>query len=93
MTPDGARIYVTESNISRVAVIDTATNTVTATLPIGWSPLAEALSDDGARLYVTEWGGGGEGNTVHIVDTVTNLELGTFSVGTTPMDISLGFVP
>jgi YVTN family beta-propeller protein len=92
-SPDGQHVYVTEAQASRVAVINVKTNSVDASLPIGWIPLAVAVSGDGARAFITEWGGGGEGTTVHVLDTATNVELGIQSVGMTPLDIATGFVP
>ncbi|MEK8108202.1 hypothetical protein NKG94_30990 [Micromonospora sp. M12] len=35
ITPDGSRAYVANANSDDVSVIDTATNTVTATVPAG----------------------------------------------------------
>jgi YVTN family beta-propeller protein len=36
-----------------VAVVDTATDTVTATIPVGDNPLDIVLSPDGATAYVS----------------------------------------
>ncbi|WGJ13433.1 hypothetical protein QEV83_12060 [Methylocapsa sp. D3K7] len=38
LTPDGTRAYVTNRVAKTVSVIDTATNLVTATVPVGASP-------------------------------------------------------
>ena len=35
MTPDGSKVYVADYVVNTVSVIDTATNAVTATIPIG----------------------------------------------------------
>ncbi len=51
ITPDGTRAYVTE-NISEVSVIDTATNTVVASIPAA-NPQEVAITPDGTRAYVT----------------------------------------
>ena len=40
MTPDGAHVYVANQNDNSVAVIATASNTVTATVPVGKAPRA-----------------------------------------------------
>ncbi len=37
-------------------MIDTATNTVVATITVGDAPLGVAVSLDGTRLYVTNFG-------------------------------------
>jgi len=50
VTPDGSKAYVTNKGVSsNVSVIDTATDTVTATIPIGGGPGAVAVTPDGKR--------------------------------------------
>ncbi|HEY3477613.1 MAG TPA: IPT/TIG domain-containing protein, partial [Streptomyces sp.] len=44
VTPDGARLYVTNLHSGTVSVIDTATSTVTGTTPVGSSPSGVAVS-------------------------------------------------
>jgi YVTN family beta-propeller protein len=43
ITPDGAFVYVTNFFGDTVSVIDTITNTVTATIPVGDGPIAIAF--------------------------------------------------
>ncbi|MEV6841793.1 hypothetical protein AB0N17_46790, partial [Streptomyces sp. NPDC051133] len=50
---NGTFAYVTNSISSTVSVIDTATNTVTATVPVGNFPNFVAVSQDGSHVYVT----------------------------------------
>src|SRR5262249_42312843 len=40
VTPDGSKVYVANPTDDNVAVIPTATNTVTATIPVGKAPIA-----------------------------------------------------
>ena len=68
VTPDGTRAYVTNSGGDTVSVIDTATNTVTATIPVGDSPVGVAVTPDGTRVYVTN----ADRDTVSVIDTATN---------------------
>ena len=50
------RAYVTNNGSNTVSVIDTATNTVVATIPVGFRPFGVAITPDGTRAYVTnEW--------------------------------------
>src|SRR5207245_1035403 len=51
-----------------VSVIDTATNTVVATIPVGLDPFGVAITPDGTRAYVTINGD----NTVSVFDTTSN---------------------
>src|SRR5256886_13710269 len=48
------RAYVTNESSNTVSVIDTATNTVVATIPVGAVPAAVAITPDGTRAYVDD---------------------------------------
>ena len=65
MHPDGKRVYVTSGGEGTVQVIDTATNTIVATIPVGKRPWNMALTPDGTKLYVAC----GRSNAVAVVDT------------------------
>lgn len=54
-------LYVAESGIDAVAVIDTSSMSVIEHIPAGWNPSAVALSRDGATLYVVNTKGKGTG--------------------------------
>jgi YVTN family beta-propeller protein len=61
VTPDGKRVYVANQgnwpNIrNTVSVIDTATNTVTATGPVGAGPYGVVVTPDGENVYVVNGG-------------------------------------
>jgi YVTN family beta-propeller protein len=103
VSPDGARAYVANSFYKAangtVSVIDTATNTVTATIPVGSTPEVVAVSPDGARVYVTNyWDGVTEVNgkivswgpgTVSEIDTATNTVTTTMTVGRLPRGVAV----
>jgi YVTN family beta-propeller protein len=57
VSPDGTRVYVTNTGSSSVSVVETATHTVVATIPVGASPSAIAVTPDGQWLYITTAGG------------------------------------
>src|SRR5436853_362782 len=61
-----------------VAVIDTATNTVVATvsLPATTEPFGVAVTPDGKSVYVT----GQHSNTVEVIDTATNTDVASVPV-------------
>jgi YVTN family beta-propeller protein len=48
--------YITNSGSNNVSVIDTATNTVIATIPVGSLPYGAAVAPDGSTVYVTNQG-------------------------------------
>jgi len=80
------RVYVAESGINAVGVLDAATMKVIEHIPVGWKPSAVALSPDGNTLYVVNTkgkGAGPNGGKVHDPSQPTyvgSLELGSMSV-------------
>jgi YVTN family beta-propeller protein len=54
VSPDSRHVYVTtyESSSGSVSVIDTASNTVTATFKAGHHPVGVAFAPDGRRAYI-----------------------------------------
>ncbi|MGV9244893.1 YVTN family beta-propeller repeat protein [Streptomyces sp. NPDC003710] len=65
--------YVANYTAGTVTVIDTTTNTVSTTIPVGANPDSIAITPDNARAYVANRGS----NSVSVIDTTTN------TVGTT----------
>jgi YVTN family beta-propeller protein len=53
---DGTRLYVALNQTNEVAVIDTATRTVTR-VKTGTYPYTAVVSGDGKKVYVSNWGG------------------------------------
>lgn len=68
LSPDGARAYVANRGSDTISVIDTATSTVTDTVPTGAGPGIVALTPDGTRGYVTL----ADAGLVSVLDTATN---------------------
>jgi YVTN family beta-propeller protein len=60
--------YVSNATSNNVSVIDTATNLVDATVPVGQLPIGLAATPDGSRVYVAALNGG----RVDVIDTTTN---------------------
>jgi YVTN family beta-propeller protein len=79
------RIYVAESGIDAVGVVDAASLQVIEHIPVGWNPSALELSPDGHTLYVVNTkgkGAGPNGGKQHDPNTpayVGSLELGSLS--------------
>jgi YVTN family beta-propeller protein len=105
ITPDGKSAYVTSitcglllcsgpdnpPQMASVEVIDTASNSLTATITIGSLPTAQtpgvllsaiAISADGARAYASN----AEGNQIWAIDTASNRAVATIPT------VVLGFV-
>ena len=95
ITPDGTRVYVTNAGDpfdranGTVAVIDTATDTVVATISVGILPEAVAITPDGTRAYVANTGT----STVSVIDTASLNVVSTIRVGKSPWGVAIGPPP
>jgi YVTN family beta-propeller protein len=75
-------------NANTVSVINTATNTVVATIPVGVSPSGVAVTPDGTRAYVTNAGSAAPNSAnVSVINTATNTVVATIPVGTQPTGV------
>ena len=59
--------YIANNDSQNVSVINTATNQVTATIPVGGSPTSVAVSPDGRKVYIANWF-----YAVSVIDTANN---------------------
>jgi YVTN family beta-propeller protein len=66
-------------------VIDTATNTVTATVGVGLNAQLLAITPDGSRAYVACF----SANSVFVIDTATNTVTTTVRVGAAPVGVAI----
>ena len=81
VNPSGTRIYVADTLLDQLVVIDAATNTVIATLAVGISPTGVAVTPTGTSVYVAN----ADSDNVSVVDTATNTVVATIPVGTSPL--------
>ena len=79
------RAYVTNSFHDTVSVVDTATNTVVATVAVGDNPTGVAVSPHGSRVYVTN----ATDDTVSVIDTASNTVVATVAVGDNPTAVAV----
>jgi YVTN family beta-propeller protein len=79
-----SKAYVTNIDDNTVSVIDTATNTVTATVPVGLAPQGIVVTPDGAFAYVATLSG-----TVSVISAATNTVVATVPVGPTPFGVAI----
>ncbi|MCX6610771.1 MAG: bifunctional YncE family protein/alkaline phosphatase family protein [Acidobacteria bacterium] len=59
LSPDGRRLYVTESGINAIAVLDSTTLNVLGHIPTAWYPYRVAISPDGRHMHdpsLLRWG-------------------------------------
>lgn len=87
VTPDGSHLYTANFVGASVSVIDTATNTVTATISGSGirTPTSVAIAPDGAHAYVSDFNSG----NVFVIDTATNAVTAAIPAGAGPGGISV----
>lgn len=73
ITPDNAKVYVTNMLSGTVSVINTATLLQQRVIKVGTEPFGCALTDDGTRLYVANF----SSDTVSVINTATDIVLTT----------------
>lgn len=82
------RVFVTNYGSDSVSVIETATNAVVATVPLGTdtNPGGVAITPDGTRAYVAEDGS----DDVRVISTATNTVVGSpIPVGSEPRMLAI----
>jgi len=72
-------------NYGTVTVINTATNKVTATVPVGSYPVGVAVTPDRTKVYVANT----DSDTVSVIDTATNTVISTVDVGSVPSGVAI----
>jgi YVTN family beta-propeller protein len=77
--------YVANFSDDTVSVIDTASNTVIATVAVGSTPSGVAITPDGAFAYVANAGS----DNVSVIDTASNAATATLTVGSFPNDVAI----
>jgi len=82
--PSNGYIYVTDYGSYSVSVIDGATNTVIATIPVGTEPEGVAYDPSNGYIYVANFGS----DTVSVIDGATNTVIATIPVGYGPEGIA-----
>jgi len=81
--PVPTRAYIPSQATNKVSVLDVATNTVIAKIPVGRKPYGVAISPDNSRVYVTNSGD----NSVSEIDAASNRVIRTFQVNDDPRGI------
>ncbi|MFN2643545.1 MAG: hypothetical protein ABR570_01010, partial [Burkholderiales bacterium] len=84
-SPDGARVYVSNGRDATVSIIESRTNEVLATVPVGRRPWNMALTGDGAKLYVAN----GRSNSVSVIDTRQLKSVAEIPVGELPWGVAI----
>ena len=77
--------YISNALGNTVSVIDTTTQIVIATVPVGTEPYGVAVNPAGTRVYVANL----LDNTVSVIDTTTQTVIATVPVGTSPAGVAV----
>lgn len=83
LSPDGTRLYVADFDQDEVFVVETASDSVTATIPVGANP--DALAVGTSQVYVADYGDG----TVSVIDPATEQVTATVPTGGGPTALAL----
>lgn len=73
--------YIANAGGNSVSVIDTLTNTVIKTIPVGVFPAGVAVSPDSRRVYVANFDSG----TISVIDTASNTVAATIILSLGPV--------
>lgn len=77
-------LYVTNQNANNISVVDTRTNTVTATTVASFSPSGMAMSQDGSRYFSVN----PNANLVVVYSAANNAVVSSFSIGQLPSAVA-----
>jgi len=82
-----AYAYITNQQSNTVSVVNTITNTVVSTIPVGQAPTGAAASPDGTKVYITNQGD----NSISVINTLTNKVISVLKIQyvTTPTGIAV----
>ncbi|RYE06834.1 MAG: hypothetical protein EOP51_34140, partial [Sphingobacteriales bacterium] len=70
---------------AKIEIINTATNTVVATIAAGTQPYGITVNADGSRVYVSNYGSA----NMSVINTSTNAAIATVSTGNNPSALSI----
>ena len=83
ITPDGARIVVSNEDTDEASLVDLESGEIIRTVPVGAEPEGVRISPDGTLAYVT----GETDHDVTVLDTSTGDEIARIAVGHRPRDL------
>ncbi len=98
ISPDGAYLYAAGNGDMWLYAIETATGAVT-TIGVGQAPSGIAVSPDGRRVYVSNYGNGTDPGTVSVIDATDRIDdptdltaqtvIATVPVGVGPLGVAV----
>jgi len=91
-TPDGSKVFATNSGASDVAVLDPSTDAITGGIRVGLYPHGIAMAPDGERAYVANTGpdtGSGGSRVISVLDTEKEAVVAEMTTGLAPRALAL----
>ncbi len=85
VAPDGAHVYVTETQVGKLATISTASNQIVHTTVVGQDPWQSVVSAGGTTVY----GANPDSDSVSVVDAATGHLENTYIVAGDPDTLAL----
>jgi YVTN family beta-propeller protein len=85
VTPDGSRIYVSNSLTDNVGVISAADYSLITTVSVGDNPWGLAIHPNGTHVYVANQ----SDNTVSVISTASDSVVDTIPIGTAPWGVAI----
>jgi len=85
VSPDGRHAYIVNNLDDSLSIFASATDSVTATVPVGVRPCRVAVTPDGTRAFVVN----SRDDTVSVIDTDKSTVSSTIAVGHKPFDVSV----
>ncbi|HSB80841.1 MAG TPA: beta-propeller fold lactonase family protein [Candidatus Methylomirabilis sp.] len=89
VSPQGQALYVANTALNSLSVLDTASFGVAATVPVGISPVSVAVDPRGNRVLVANQGS----NNVSVIDSFANRVVATVSVEPGPVHVAVDANP
>jgi YVTN family beta-propeller protein len=81
----GTVLYVPNTFANTVSVVDTSTDAITATIPVGQWPYYTAVTPDGSQVFVPNY----RSNTVSVISAATDTVTATIPVSSGPKGVAV----
>lgn len=81
----GTVLYVPNTFANTVSVVDTSSDTITATIPVGQWPYYTAVTPDGSQVFVPNY----RSNTVSVISAATDTVTATIPVSSGPKGVAV----
>jgi len=85
LSPDGSTLAVANNLANTVDLVDVASRTITASVPVGSFPYGALFSRDGRNVFVSNWADA----TISVVSATTHAVTATIGVGNHPSTMIL----